>query len=333
MPIDLKGTVLGAALCVTALTSASTAQEGVEFYNGKTVTYIVATDPGGGYDTYGRLVAEFMQKHLPGSTFVVRNMPGAGNLIGANFLYASAPDGLTIGSFNTGLIYGQVAGQEGIRFDLGEMSWIGKAASDPRVLVVSTQSGIENYEQLRALKEPVKFATCGIGCASMVESTVLFEALDLPIDIITGYLGNDEQMAMRRGEVVGILSSRSSQEQFIAEGHGKFIAQIGGSDTDVPQLAEFVEDETTKGAIALVASQGTIGRLTAGPPGIEADRLETLRDAYAAAVADPEFLDRAEKLGLPIEPLVGESLAEAVSSALNQTPEIAGLLKSALEAK
>lgn len=333
MPFDFKGTVLAAALTMTVMSGAAMAQDGAAFYDGKTVTYIVATDPGGGYDTYGRLVAEFMQKHLPGSTFIVRNMPGAGNLIGANFLYASAPDGLTIGSFNTGLIYGQVAGQEGIRFDLGEMSWIGKAASDPRVLMVSTASGIETFEQLRDLEQPVKFATCGVGCASMVESTVLFEALDLPIEIITGYLGNDEHMAIRRGEVVGILSSRSSQEQFIAEGHGRFIAQIGGADTDVPQLADFAEDDVTKGAIALVASQGTIGRLTAGPPGIPEDRLETLRNAYQAAVTDPEFLERAEKLGLPIEPLVGESLAEAVKAALDQTPEIAALLKSALEAK
>ena len=78
-------------------------QEGAAFFDGKTVTYIVATAPGGGYDTNGRLVAEYMQKHLPGSTFIVQNMPGAGHLIGTNYIYASEPDGLTIGTFNTGL--------------------------------------------------------------------------------------------------------------------------------------------------------------------------------------------------------------------------------------
>ncbi len=79
-----------------------------DFYKGKTVTYIVATAPGGGYDLYGRLTAEYMQKYLPGSTFVVKNFPGAGHLIGANTLYASKADGLTIGTFNTGLIYNQL---------------------------------------------------------------------------------------------------------------------------------------------------------------------------------------------------------------------------------
>ena len=119
------------AAAAAALAQPSLAQTGADFYKGKTVTYIVATGPGGGYDTYGRLVAEYMQKHLPGSTFVVRNMPGAGHLVGANAIYASRPDGLTIGTFNTGLIYNQLIGLEGVKFDLTKMSWIGKAGADP----------------------------------------------------------------------------------------------------------------------------------------------------------------------------------------------------------
>ena len=70
--------------------SSAGAQTGADFYKDKTVTYIAATSPGGGYDLYGRLVAEFMQKHLPGSTFVVKNVPGAGHIVGANTIYASA---------------------------------------------------------------------------------------------------------------------------------------------------------------------------------------------------------------------------------------------------
>src|SRR5436190_23880385 len=110
------------------------AQTGADFYKGKTVTYIVATPPGGGYDFWGRLVAEYMQKYLPGSTFVVKNMPGAGHLIGANTIYASRADGLTLGTFTTGLIYNQIVKLDGVQFDLEKMSWIGKASSDPRVL-------------------------------------------------------------------------------------------------------------------------------------------------------------------------------------------------------
>lgn len=98
---------------------------GAEFYKGKTVTYVVATAAGGGYDFYGRLVAGAMQTYLPGSTFVVKNVPGAGHLLGANMVYNARPDGLTIGTFNTGLIYSQLIGRDGVKFDLKTMSWIG----------------------------------------------------------------------------------------------------------------------------------------------------------------------------------------------------------------
>jgi len=177
------------------------AQSGADFYKGKTVTYIVATSPGGGYDLYGRLISEFMQRYLPGSTFVVKNMPGAGHLIGTNAIYAAAPDGLTIGTFNTGLIYNQLIKQDAVKFDLTRMSWIGKAASEPRVFVVAAQSPIKSFADLRAQKQSVNFATSGIGSANYVEINSLTNLLKLPIKILTGYNGNDDQLAMRRGEV------------------------------------------------------------------------------------------------------------------------------------
>ncbi|MGY9105617.1 MAG: hypothetical protein ACKVG0_03625 [Alphaproteobacteria bacterium] len=111
------------------------------FYQGKTVSYVVATDAGGGYDTYGRMVARYMQKHLPGSRFVVRNVPGAGNIIGTNLIYTARPNGLTIGMFNSGLIYNQLMGTQGIRFDLTKMSWVGKASNQIRVMVIGSNSG------------------------------------------------------------------------------------------------------------------------------------------------------------------------------------------------
>src|SRR3954465_11214105 len=110
LPVLVAGTVLAAS-------HPSVAQEAADFFKGKTVTYIVSTAPGGGYDTYGRLVAEYMQRNLPGSTFVVKNVPGAGHMIGANTIYASKADGLTIGTFNTGLIYNQLIQAEGVKFD------------------------------------------------------------------------------------------------------------------------------------------------------------------------------------------------------------------------
>jgi tripartite-type tricarboxylate transporter receptor subunit TctC len=326
-------------LAVSALTAGmlsiapSLAQTGADFYKGKTVTYIASTAPGGGYDVYGRLVAEYMQRHLPGSTFVVKNIPGAGHIIGANTIYASKPDGLTIGIFNTGLIYDQVVKHDALKADLAKMSWIGKAASDPRVITIGTQSSIKTFKELQESKQTVNFATGGIGSATFVESNTLTSILNLPVKVLTGYNGGEDQLAMRRGEITGSIASRSSWEAFVGNGYGHFIAQIGGSQKDIPQLGSLVTDAKAKALIALVQSQGDIARLTAGPPGIPQDRLDALRAAYKAALEDPELLARAEKQQLPIDPLYGDDVLNRIKVALNQTPETVALLKNALEAK
>jgi len=329
----------GVSLCfcfgVVALTVAppALAQSGADFFKGKTVNYIVATSPGGGYDTYGRLIAEYMQRHLPESTFVVKNLPGAGHIIGANTIYGSKPDGLTIGTFNTGLIYNQLIGHEAVRFDLEKMSWIGKAANEPRIIAIAQQSPIKTYKDLAEQKQAVNFAAAGIGSAAYVETVILTNALKLPIRILTGYNGNDDMMAMRRGEVVGAISARSTWDPFVKNGYGRYIAQIGGDETDVPQLASLVTDLDAKTLIALIQSQGDISRLTAGPPGIPADRLQALRTAYRHAMEDKELLARMEKLGLPADPAYGDDVLKAIKEALNQKPETVKLLDEALKAK
>ena len=323
----------GSLLAVAMAASPAPAQTGAGFYKGKTVTYIAATSPGGGYDAYARLVAAYMQKHLPGSNFVVKNMPGAGHLIGANAIYAANPDGLTIGIFNTGLIYNQLIKNPGVGFDLARMSWIGKAASDPRVITIGSQSTIKSFQDLVEYKGVVNFATGGIGSATYVESVMLANVLNLPVKVLTGYSGDEDQSAVQRGEIGGAVSSRSSWEPFVRKGHGRFIAQIGGIDDDVPQLASMVTDPTAEALIALIQSQGDIGRLTAGPPGIPEDRLAALRNAYRAALEDPELLANAKKRLMPIDPLYGEDVAKRIKEALNQKPETMILIKRALEKK
>ena len=314
--------------------SPALAQTGADFYKGKTVTYIVATGPGGGYDLYGRLISEYMQRYLPGSTFIVRNVPGAGNIVGTNLLYASKADGLTIGTFNTGLLYAQMIGREEIRFDLTKMSWIGKASSDPRVITINTQSPIKSFADLMAVKQPVNFSTGGIGGSAYIETMMLTQALKLPIKMLSGYYGGDDYVAMRRGEVIGTISSRSTWEQFVSNGYARFIAQIGGSAKDVPQLRDLAThaDDKAKALIALVQSQGDLQRFTAGPPGIPQDRLEALRTAYKSALENPELRAKAAKLDRPVDPAYGDEVLAAVKLALNQPPETIALLKQTLAA-
>ena len=321
--------VAGVVIAGMAISPAA-AQNGAEFYKGKTVTYIVTTAPGGGFDAYGRLVAEYMQKYLPGSTFVVKNVPGAGHLVGTNTLYASKADGLTIGTFATGLLYNQIVKRDGVQFDLEKMSWIGKAASDPRVLMLGNNVSIKTVKELQDNKETLNFASNGIGSAGYVETVMLTRALKLPAKILTGYSGSDDQLAIRRGEVHASISSRSSAEAFVKNGFGHFIFQIGGNNTDVPQLMGIVTDPAARALVALVQSQGEISRLTAGPPGIPQDRLDALRAAYRSSMEDPEMQAKAAKLERPLEPAYGEDVRQMVKAALTQSPETIALLKEAL---
>lgn len=325
--------LVAAGLFLGLAAPALAASDPADFYKGKTVTYIVATSAGGGYDSYGRLVADFMQKYLPGSTFVVKNMPGAGHLIGANAIYASKPDGLTIGTFNTGLIYSQMIGREGVKLDLTKMSWIGKAASEPRSFVISAQSPIKSFKDLQESKQTVNFAAAGVGSASFVETRILSDALKLPIKVISGYSGNEDMMSMRRGEIAGIVGSRSSFEEFVRNGYGRFIAQVGGKDKDVPQLSSLVTDPDARTLVALIHSQGEIARLTAGPPGIPKDRLEALRTAYRKAMEDKDLHARAAKLGLPLDPDYGDDVMNQVKTALSQPPETIALLARIMDVK
>ncbi len=197
--------------------SQAAAQTGADFYKGKTINYIVASAAGGGYDLYGRLVAEFMQKHLPGTTIIVKNVPGAGHLVGANTLYASKPDGLTIGTFNTGLIYNQLIGAKAY----ASTSRRCRGSARPlRSHVSSSCAQISRsriFADLQNYKGTMNFATSGPGSASYVETVTLAKALKLPAKILTGYNGIADQLAMRRGEIGGMMGALSSFEAFVKQ--------------------------------------------------------------------------------------------------------------------
>jgi tripartite-type tricarboxylate transporter receptor subunit TctC len=318
--------IIGIALAVAGTANAS------DFYKGKTITYIVATSPGGGYDTYARLIGKYLEKHL-GAKVLVRNLPGAGHIVGTNTLAASKPDGLTIGTFNTGLIYAQILKREGIKFDLRKFEWIGKASADPRAMVLGTNSGLNSYEDLAAAKKPVKFATSGVGSASYTDTQLIQSALDLNIEVVPGFNGNEGELAMMRGEIAGQVGSMSSLESFVENDNGKFVLAIGGDAQGVPQASTKATTEKGKSIIALVQAMSELGRLTAAPAGTPADRVAELRAAYKAALTDPDLLAEAKKLGRPIEPAYGEDVARMVNAALNQSPETVEIIAAAVNVK
>lgn len=313
-----------ALTCLAALPAS--AQGALE---GQTVTYIIATNPGGGYDAYGRLVGKYLEGKLGARRVIFKNLPGAGHIIGANTLYASEPDGLTIGTFNTGLIYAQILGRDGVQFDLTEFEWIGKASADPRVMVLADTSGLKTYEDLKGAAEPVRFASTGIGSASFTETKMLADALELNVELIPGYQGNAAEMAMLRSEIAGQVGSLSSLAPFIDGGNATIAFGIGGDVT--PKALDLAETDKAKSIVSLIDALSSLGRLTAAPPGTPDEIVEELRDAYMAVMEDPDFLAEAEKLGLPIEAARGDEVANLVNAALQQSPETVAIISAALE--
>ena len=305
-----------------------------DFFRGRTITYIVSTGAGGGYDTYGRLIVRNMAKYLPETRIIVRNVPGAGNIIGANSIYVARPDGLTFGTFNTGLLYSQMLEMEGIRFDLSEMSWIGKLADEGRTLVLANNSGFTNIEELMVVEETARLASSGIGAASHIETRMLQDMLGLNVRLITNITGGDTQLSMLRGEVIGALEAASSNADFVANGNGRYALAIAGEHSGVPgvpQARDFVTDPENLRLLDLVELIAEVGRPTAGPPGIPPGRLKILRDAYMKAATDPELLAQAETLKIPIQPVRGDEVATKVSMILDQPPGVLATLRRAAQ--
>jgi len=263
--------VLGATLA-TSVDGASAD----EFYKGKTITYVVATSPGGTFDTLARLIGRHVEKQF-GATVLMRNVPGTGHIIGANTVYSAKPDGLTIGTFNRGLIYTQLLSQAGVKFDLEKMSWIGKAVSDTRSLVLGTNSGFKNFEEFAASSLPPKLASAGVGSSSYIDIKILMQALRIKAEIVHGFQGTEGEMSMRRGEVAGTLGATASLKPFVKNGYGFYALEVGGTPgSSVPQARDFAKDERSRAMMALIEAQSSLGRLTAGPPGIREDRLKGL---------------------------------------------------------
>ncbi len=158
---------------------------------------------------------------------------------------------------------------DGVKFDLGKYSWIGKAATEARVVMVDAKSPYKTLADMRAAKTPLNWSASGVGSAAYVETRFMIDLLGIPGKIIFGYSGNDELLAIRRGEIQAVVGSPSSYDTFLSSGYGRLAFQIGGkSQEGVPQLRDLVAGESAdaRAVVALVESQVEIQRFTAGPP-------------------------------------------------------------------
>jgi tripartite-type tricarboxylate transporter receptor subunit TctC len=304
------------------------AENAADFFKGKTLTWIVSTGAGGGHDFYARLIAKHMQKYLPETNIIVKNVPGAGHIIGANTVYNSPADGLTIGSFSTGLVYAQIVKMQGIQFDLGKMSWIGKAASDARILTVSKKSPFKTLADMKNPDQPVLFVTSGIGSGSYIEAHMVARAFGMNAKFLTGYSGNQGHLSMMRGETHATMDGLESSLPLVERGDGFFMLQFGKEMAGVTDGRDVADTDDAKTIVALLEAQSLLARITAGPPGIPKERLEFLRESYRKTLESPELLADAAKAKRTIKPSFGEDVSGAIQRALAQKPHVVELLQS-----
>ena len=319
------------------------AQGAAPFYEGKTIRVIVGTSPGGGYDTYTRLIARHFSKYIPGGpTIVVDNMPGAGGLLAANHLYKVAkPDGLTIGHFVGGQFLQQLLARPGIEFDALKFEYIGVPAQDDFVFGLAKRTGITSVEHWLTTKTVVKFGAIAVGDGTYDIPRVAEVTLGLPIQIVSGYKGTAPiRLAFESGEVSGLSNSwqsfRSTWRKELDSNDLLLALQFSAkAHPDLPKVPLAVNiaksDEARKLIQAVLQAHGAAVRPYLMPPGTPKDRVEILRRAFMQVVKDPEMLAEAAKANLEINPGSGEELERNVRELLRLDAALVTRLKEILK--
>ena len=333
-----KIVVASALLLIAAVPAAAQ-----EFFKGKTVVVLVGTAAGGGFDTYSRMMARHLGKHLPGNpSIIVQNMPGAGQLIAANHLYnRSEPDGLTIGHFSGSVIFRHVMGDKGAMFDGKKFGWLGTPAPERHTCVVTEQSGVKTLADWTASKRPVKFGSLGPGNSTSAWPHLLKATLGVPLSVIEGFKGtSDVRLATEAGEVDGGCWGWDSIKVTWAKGlESGFIRPLIQTmlepHPDIPDVAVAIQHAKSKDDQALLrlAAQayGPASIAYSVPPGLPKERLQTLRTAFMATMKDAEFLAEAKKANLIVNPLDGPTIEQTVAELYRAEPKLLERFRNIIE--
>ena len=334
---NLSASLVLALALATTIRAPASAQTVADFYAGKTIQVLIGFSPGGGYDLYGRVIARHMGRHIPGNPKLVpQNMPGAGSLKAVNYLYGVAPkDGTALAHFAPGVLFEPLLGHaEGAQFDATKFTWLGSASREASVCAFIAGAGIKSWADMRS--KPTIIGASGGGAESDVFPTVLRNMFHLPLKIVTGYPGGTEiTLAMERHEVDGRCgwswTSLLSRSKALLDSHQlDAVLQIALQKTkdlpDVPLIVDVTDNAEQKAALKLIVARQSIARPFAAPPGIPAERARALREAFAATLADPEFIAEAKSQALDIEAVQGaevEALIREVYASSAQAVQLA----------
>lgn len=327
-----------AVLAIIVSSDISFAQSGNNYFAGKTIDLYIGFSAGGGYDTYARIVADHLQRHIPGNpTIIPQQMPGGGSRTLARYMATIAPsDGTAIATTEAALPVLQALAEGEPEYDNGAFRYIGNPISDNNLTVTWHTSPVKTVDDAREITARMSATAANI---SSFLPQAMNEILGTKFELIMGYAGGaEENLAMQQGEVDGrganSFASYKATTQFVNNNELNYLIQAGlvkDKDLpDVPLLHELAENEIDEAALRLISAPSALGRPLYTAPGTPDEVVQILRDAFDATMADPDFLAAAERAGLALNPIPGAELQQIVDDILNADPQAVTRLREAL---
>jgi tripartite-type tricarboxylate transporter receptor subunit TctC len=349
----MLGRVSAVVISIIALAiPPANAQTVEEFYKGKRITITVGYGPGGGYDVFARLLSRHMGQYVPGNPqFIVQNMPGAGSLTAANYLYSTAPkDGTAFGLFARDMpLMALIGHNSNVKFDPRRFTWLGSSSDfsdDAYVMIVRNDAPVKSIDQmLKAGGPQLVLGGTADGATGGDVPRVLQAALGLQnLKLILGYRDSaDVFLAIERNEVHGrttdLSAIQSNRGAWLKPGGGyRLLVQYARRTRhpdypDVPTARELASTEAGRALIEFTETPLlTMARPYAAPPGVPADRAKALQTAFLAAHGDPQFLEEARKVGVYVSPVSAEEMARSIERMAQAPPALIEQVRKIFEA-
>lgn len=316
------------------------------FYKGKSLEFVVPFGPGGSYDAKARMMAPFMEKYLPGSKILVKNIPGAGSMVGTNQLYVAKPNGLTFAILTgVGMIANQIGGSPVVKYDAMKFTYLGRVVAERRVVTASLNSKVKDLESLIKSPVPVKQALTGPGAGAYVISQLVLKSLGFPREEVLGYQSSAEaEMSLIRGETDIHFTSEDAAMTLIERKEVRAIFQLAPKNIDglenIPNLlTKDVEklklSEKQLKSIRIAGDLMALGYIIGAPPRIPPERAWVLEEAVQKTLRDPKFVALCKKSGgsRDVDPLTGKEVFGIANRLLNISPDLKAEMQALMKAK
>ena len=314
------------------------AQAGSDFYRGKTVTLVISSSAGGGYDVMGRTIAKYLGKHIPGNPrVVVTNMPGAGGIVAMNYFYRNAPkDGTFLAAMQNNTPFEPLLGTKEAQYDATKFNWLGSPSVEVGLIAVWHTAPVNNVADLQ--KREITVGSSGANSTPSFYARLINETLHTKMKIVVGYPGQNEvYLAMERGEVDGFPSLfyntlNATKPNWRTEKKLKLILQYGlekeTAIPNVPSALDLASNPEDRLLLQAGLAEVTLGRPYLMPPNVPADRVAIMRKALADTFSDPEFAADARRMSLGVNaPRRGEQLQQLIADTYKTPPKVVDRLR------